>query len=117
MTGDASPDGHAAGLGWRTRVEFAVREDGVAGLRAHRSHEVIEIAECLIAHQAITGLAITGRRWPGAASVEALVAPASGERAVIVSAARDAGTRSVRNPSTRSRRSRCCAARDRATGA
>ena len=92
VTGDTSPDGHAAGLGWRTRVEFAVREDGVAGLRAHRSHEVIEIAECLIAHRAITGLAITGRRWPGAASVEALVAPASGERAVIVSAARDAGT-------------------------
>ena len=92
VTGDVSPDGHAAGLGWRTRVEFTVREDGVAGLRAHRSHEVIEIAECLIAHRAITGLAITGRRWPGAASVEALVAPASGERAVIVSA-RDARTK------------------------
>src|ERR1700733_8091988 len=27
-----------AGLGWRTRVQFAVRDDGVAGLRAHRSH-------------------------------------------------------------------------------
>ncbi len=92
VAGGTSPDGHPAGLGWRTRVEFAVREDGVAGLRAHRSHEVIEIAECLIAHPAITGLDITGRRWPGAASVEALVAPASGERAVIVSAARDART-------------------------
>jgi tRNA/tmRNA/rRNA uracil-C5-methylase (TrmA/RlmC/RlmD family) len=80
------------GLGWRTRVEFAVRRDGVAGLRAHRSHEVIEIKECLIAHPAITSLDITGRRWPGADSVEALVAPASGERAAVVSAARTART-------------------------
>src|SRR5579859_7618891 len=81
-----------AGLGWRTRVEFAVREDGVAGLRAHRSHEVIEIAECLIAHPGVTGLDLTGHRWPGVTEIEALVAPSSGERAVIVSAGRDAGT-------------------------
>ena len=40
--------GLAAGLA--TRVQFAVRPDGVAGLRAHRSHEVIDIGECLIAH-------------------------------------------------------------------
>jgi tRNA/tmRNA/rRNA uracil-C5-methylase (TrmA/RlmC/RlmD family) len=72
------------GLGWRTRVEFAVRQDGVAGLRAHRSHEVVEIDECLIAHDAITGLGLTGRRWPGTAAVEAVVAPGSGERAVIL---------------------------------
>ena len=39
------------GLGWRTRVQFAVREDGVAGLRAHRSHRVIDVGECLIAHR------------------------------------------------------------------
>jgi tRNA/tmRNA/rRNA uracil-C5-methylase (TrmA/RlmC/RlmD family) len=81
-----------AGLGWRTRVEFAVRADGAAGLRAHRSHEVIDIKECLIAHPAITGLDITGRRWPGGSSVEALAAPGSGERAVIISAGRNAGT-------------------------
>ena len=80
-----------AGLGWRTRVEFAVRADGAAGLRAHRSHEVIDIKECLIAHPAITGLDITGRRWPGGSSVEALAAPGSGERAVIISAGRNAG--------------------------
>ena len=62
---DGQPD---AGLGWRTRVQFAVREDGVAGLRAHRSHEVIDIGRCLIAHPAITDLGLTGRavggRWP-----------------------------------------------------
>jgi tRNA/tmRNA/rRNA uracil-C5-methylase (TrmA/RlmC/RlmD family) len=79
---DAQPD---AGLVWRTRVQFAVREDGVAGLRAHRSHEVIDIGRCLIAHPAITELDITGRRWDGLASVEALVSAGSGERAVIIS--------------------------------
>jgi tRNA/tmRNA/rRNA uracil-C5-methylase (TrmA/RlmC/RlmD family) len=81
-----------AGLGWRTRVQFAVREDGVAGLRAHRSHRVVDVGECLIAHPAITDLGLTGRRWPGEASVEALVAAGSGERAVIVSPGRNAGT-------------------------
>jgi tRNA/tmRNA/rRNA uracil-C5-methylase (TrmA/RlmC/RlmD family) len=76
-----------AGLGWRTRVQFAVRPDGVAGLRAHRSHEVIDIGECLIAQPGITELDLTARHWPGTSSVEALVATGSGERAVIVSPA------------------------------
>ena len=37
LPGDAGAE-PGAGLGWRTRVQFAVRADGVAGLRAHRSH-------------------------------------------------------------------------------
>jgi tRNA/tmRNA/rRNA uracil-C5-methylase (TrmA/RlmC/RlmD family) len=73
------------GLGWRTRVKFAVRGDGVAGLRAHRSHEVIDVADCLIAHPGIRDIGVPGRRWPRATSVEAVVAAGSGERAVIVS--------------------------------
>jgi tRNA/tmRNA/rRNA uracil-C5-methylase (TrmA/RlmC/RlmD family) len=77
--------GRGAGLGWRTRVRFAVRADGVAGLRAHRSHEVVDIGRCLIAHPAITELALTGLHWDGVASVEAVVAAGSGERAVIIS--------------------------------
>jgi tRNA/tmRNA/rRNA uracil-C5-methylase (TrmA/RlmC/RlmD family) len=85
--GQGPGDGKAgAGLGWRTRVQYAVRPDGAAGLRAHRSHEVVAIDECLIAHPAINDLGLTARRWPGTASVEALVAAGSGERAVIVTA-------------------------------
>src|SRR4029077_12214178 len=84
LPGDEEP---GAGLGWRTRVQFAVRPDGVAGLRAHRSHEVIDIGECLIAHPGITALGLPVRRWPGTSSVEALVATGSGERAVIISPA------------------------------
>jgi tRNA/tmRNA/rRNA uracil-C5-methylase (TrmA/RlmC/RlmD family) len=36
-------------LGWRQRVRLAVDEDGRPGLRAHRSHEVLPIADCPIA--------------------------------------------------------------------
>jgi tRNA/tmRNA/rRNA uracil-C5-methylase (TrmA/RlmC/RlmD family) len=81
----AEPAG-GAGLGWRTRVQFAVRADGVAGLRAHRSHDVVDVGECLIAHPGVTGLGLTTRRWPGAASVEGVVG--DGSRAVIVSGGR-----------------------------
>jgi tRNA/tmRNA/rRNA uracil-C5-methylase (TrmA/RlmC/RlmD family) len=82
---DADPTASGAGLGWRTRVQFAVRADGVAGLRAHRSHDVVDVGTCLIAHPAITDLGVTDRHWTGVASVEALVAAGSGERAVILS--------------------------------
>jgi tRNA/tmRNA/rRNA uracil-C5-methylase (TrmA/RlmC/RlmD family) len=84
----ASVTGTGAGLGWRTRVQFAVRADGMAGLRAHRSHDVIDVGQCLIAHPGITDLGITGRRWPGTVSVEGLVATGSGERAAVITPGR-----------------------------
>jgi tRNA/tmRNA/rRNA uracil-C5-methylase (TrmA/RlmC/RlmD family) len=85
VTGPAGSAGSLGpGLGWRTRVQFAVRPDGVAGLRAHRSHDVVDVGRCLIAHPAITDLGLPARRWPGTASVEALVAVGSGERAVVI---------------------------------
>lgn len=65
-------------------MQYAVGPDGAAGLRAHRSHEVVGIGECLIAHPGINDLGVPGHRWPGAASVEALVSPGSGERVLIV---------------------------------
>jgi tRNA/tmRNA/rRNA uracil-C5-methylase (TrmA/RlmC/RlmD family) len=76
--------GDETGLGWRTRVTFAVGQDGVAGLRRHRSHEIMEIGDCPIAHPLIDATAVTGRRWPRAVSVEVAAAPGSGQRAVIV---------------------------------
>ncbi|WP_300613475.1 class I SAM-dependent RNA methyltransferase [Trebonia sp.] len=92
-----SADGTGGGLGWRTRVQFAVRADGVAGLRAHRSHEVVDIGDCLIAHPGIRGLGIPRRRWPGVASVEAVVGSAGergghAERTVILTPAGHQGT-------------------------
>jgi tRNA/tmRNA/rRNA uracil-C5-methylase (TrmA/RlmC/RlmD family) len=75
------------GLGWRSRVTFAVDRHGRAGLRRHRSHDVHPIGTCLIAHPLIRELHLTDRSWRGAASVEA-VASSTGDRAVVVEQAR-----------------------------
>lgn len=37
-------------LDWRTRVVWSVAENGMAGLRRHRSHDVIPVESCPIAH-------------------------------------------------------------------
>jgi tRNA/tmRNA/rRNA uracil-C5-methylase (TrmA/RlmC/RlmD family) len=84
VTVEALP-GDPAGLGWRTRVGFAVGPDGTAGLRRHRSREVIAITDCLIAHPLVRAADVMGRRWPGARGVEVTVSPGSGERSVSVS--------------------------------
>lgn len=69
--------GDDRGLHWRTRVEFAVDGAGNAGLRRHRSHEVVPVDRCRIATDAVTALEVTGRDWPGAEAVDA-VAPSVG---------------------------------------
>ena len=76
--------GDQDGLGWRTRVKFAVGQDGVVGLRRHRSHEIVQVSDCPIAHPLVDAAAVTGRRWPGVTSVEVAVAPGSDQRAVLV---------------------------------
>lgn len=58
------------GLGWRTRVRFAVDARGRAGFRSARSHAVIPVAGCPIAHPGVAAADIPGRSWPGAAAVE-----------------------------------------------
>jgi tRNA/tmRNA/rRNA uracil-C5-methylase (TrmA/RlmC/RlmD family) len=83
---DAVP-GDDAGLGWRTVVSFAVNSGGVAGLRRHRSHEVVAIDRCLIAHEEITAAGVTTASWSGAHSVEIAIEPQTGERGVVVGAA------------------------------
>ncbi|MGO8961580.1 MAG: class I SAM-dependent RNA methyltransferase [Streptosporangiaceae bacterium] len=83
-------DGDDVGLGWRTVVTFAVAGNGRAGLRRHRSHDIIEIDRCLIAHPLVTSVGVTGKRWPPGASVQVCVAPASGDRGVLVGGAKRA---------------------------
>ena len=80
-------DGAAApGLGWRTRVTFAVGPDGRAGLHKHRSHQIVHVGECPIAHAEVNETGVTAETWPGAASVQVAVVPETGESAVLVSA-------------------------------
>src|SRR5579859_4273283 len=76
--------GDEGGLGWRTRVRFAVGADGRAGLFRHRSHKVVPVSDCLIAHPLVREAAVTGASWPGARWVEVAVAPDTGQRAVLV---------------------------------
>ncbi len=87
VTVEAMP-GEADGLGWRTRVRFAVGRDGTAGLRKHRSHQVLDVGECPIAHPGVTGAGVTRHSWPGAESVQAVTSPATGEHAVVVTPGR-----------------------------
>jgi tRNA/tmRNA/rRNA uracil-C5-methylase (TrmA/RlmC/RlmD family) len=82
--GAAQPGAAQPGLGWRTRVTFAVGPDGRAGLRRHRSHEIVPVESCPIAHPLVNDLALPGRSWPGASTVQAAVVPATGEQAVLV---------------------------------
>jgi tRNA/tmRNA/rRNA uracil-C5-methylase (TrmA/RlmC/RlmD family) len=77
------------GLGWRTRVTFAVDEAGLPGFRKHRSHDIEPVDGCLIAHPLLEDIGIERRRWPGTATVEALVAVQSGDAALVVSPLRE----------------------------
>ena len=57
-------------LGWRTRVRYAVDRQGRAGLRRHRSHEVVAIDRCRIAAPEIQAAPVTSRSWPGRRSID-----------------------------------------------
>lgn len=75
--------GDRDGLAWRTRVTYAVDAAGRAGLRRHRSREVVPVDTCLIAHDEVRAARVEDGHWPGASSVE-VVAANTGERQVIV---------------------------------
>ncbi|WP_433134221.1 class I SAM-dependent RNA methyltransferase [Micromonospora sp. CA-240977] len=57
-------------LGWRSRVRYAVDAANRAGLLKHRSHEVVPIDRCRIAHPAIQQLPVLTESWPAAEAVE-----------------------------------------------
>ncbi|MGZ4665270.1 MAG: class I SAM-dependent RNA methyltransferase [Frankiaceae bacterium] len=83
-----APSGGPEALGWRTRVQFAVRRDGVIGLHRHRSSQVEPVGRCLIAHPDVERIGVESHRWPGAEVVEAVAAPSTGERLVVVTPAK-----------------------------
>jgi len=60
-----SPDG----LHWRTRMKFTVDADARAGLRRSRSHEVIALDDCPIAHPKVLEAGIFETTWPGAEAI------------------------------------------------
>ena len=82
VTVEQVPGDHE-GLGWRSRVQYAVDDEGHAGLRKHRSHDVVRIDTCPIAHPSLPP--VTSEDWQGAESVEA-IASNTGERLRLVTA-------------------------------
>ena len=68
----ALPDvaGQPEGLGWRTRVQYTVDTEGRPGLRKHRSHEVVPVDRCRIAHPLVQAAPVTQQRWPDVHSLE-----------------------------------------------
>ncbi|MBA2446186.1 MAG: class I SAM-dependent RNA methyltransferase [Nocardioidaceae bacterium] len=72
--------GDVDGLRWRTRVGFVAAANGKPGLRRHRSHDVIPVADCLIGHTELPD--VTSALDAGAASAQAVVS-GTGERVVV----------------------------------
>jgi tRNA/tmRNA/rRNA uracil-C5-methylase (TrmA/RlmC/RlmD family) len=72
------------GLGWRTRVQFAVDGLGRVGLRKHRSHEVVPVDRCAIAAPQVEQVGVERRSWPGMAGIEVIAAIGSSDRTVVV---------------------------------
>lgn len=83
--GDKLPTGEVPA--WRTRVQYAIDEEGRAGLRRHRSHDVEPVDHCLIAAPGVSELGIEKRTWPQMAAVEAIAATGSHDRQVILTPA------------------------------
>ena len=69
-------------LGWRTRVQFAVDRGGRPGLRRHRSHEIVPVDRCVIAHPDLPQ--VLARTWDDDA-VESIVS-STGDRLLVTDA-------------------------------
>lgn len=80
--GDKLPAGEVPQ--WRTRVQFAIDEDGNAGLRKHRSHDIELVDHCMIAAPGVSELGIEKQDWPQMATVEAIAASGSSDRQVVL---------------------------------
>lgn len=52
-------------LSWRTRMQYAVDGEGKAGLRRHKSRDVVHIDWCRIASEAVRSADVLSRNWKG----------------------------------------------------
>jgi tRNA/tmRNA/rRNA uracil-C5-methylase (TrmA/RlmC/RlmD family) len=82
-------DGAPGGLGWRTRVAFAVGPEGEIGLHRHRSHDIEPIDHCPIATVGVNGADVSSVTWRGARQVEVFASPDGGVPVVLVETGKD----------------------------
>lgn len=73
-----------AAEGFRTTLRLAVDATGAAGYRRARSHDVVDVGTCLIAHPLLEPL-VTGGRFDGAHEVTLRCGAGTGERMALVS--------------------------------
>lgn len=76
--------GSPGGLGWRTRVAFAVDGEGGIGLRRHRSHDIERVLRCPIATDAVNAAEVGSVNWRGARQIEVFASPDGGAPVVLV---------------------------------
>jgi 23S rRNA (uracil1939-C5)-methyltransferase len=65
-------------VGFRTTVRLAVDADGRTAYRAARSHDLVRVDECLVAHPLVTSM--LSARFPGAREVVLRVGARTGDR-------------------------------------
>ncbi len=82
--------GAPGGLGWRTRVRFAVDRTGRVGLHRHRSHDIEPVDHCPLATDQVNGVGVGGSVWRGAHHVEVTASPDGGAAVVSVETGRRA---------------------------
>jgi len=82
--------GRPDGLGWRTRVRFAVDRTGRVGLHRHRSHDIEPVEHCPLATDAVNVVGVGRARWRGAHHVEVTASPDGGSPVVAVETGRRA---------------------------
>jgi len=85
--------GDHSGLGWRTRVQYAVDDAGRLGFRRHRSHDVVPVQTCPIAHPQVQAVPVTAARWPGVRGVDVVVGAGPDDQVVLVHGPADAASR------------------------
>jgi tRNA/tmRNA/rRNA uracil-C5-methylase (TrmA/RlmC/RlmD family) len=72
------------GLAWRTRMRFAVDDAGRPGLRRHRSHAVVPVPSCPIAHVEVDRTGVGGRRWSRVDAVDVVAVPGTEPARLVV---------------------------------
>ncbi len=96
ITVEPVPDESPDGLGWRTRVGFAVDSSGHLSMHEHRSNGLIPVAEMPLAVPAINELGLWNVDFAGVESVEIAAGSGEGEPLVLLGSA-DPLSRAVRS--------------------